>query len=244
MRSSGWGSCPGCPPVPCLASRGTSFFADQLNFRNHPNFFLILLLLLMFAPAGKAFSVPALFRGLTQGGRGAPAPSRATAPLTMQRLMQVRISIVYFYAALHKMTAQFLGGHVLADLIGGAVSSGRLGHLLAGWLSPAALEGFRASAAQPEFWVLPAWITVILEWTLPFALCFPRWRVAAMAFGIPFHLAIGYTMRVEIFPAAMISSYVLFLDPETLPRVWQRVRGSLAGPPPSARSVKRRRVRA
>ena len=226
-----------------LGLQGYIFFVDQLNFRNHPYFFLLLLLLLMFAPSGKAFSIPALFRGLVKGGRGAPAPSGATAPLTMQRLIQAQVSIVYFYAALHKMTGEFLGGHVLADLIGGSVSSGRLGHLLAGWLSPAALEGFRALVAHPEFWVLSAWITVILEVTLPFALWFPRWRIAAMAFGIPFHLAIGYTMRIEIFSAAMISSYVLFLDPATLPGVWQRVRARFAGPPPTARSAKRRRVR-
>jgi hypothetical protein len=227
-----------------LGVQGYIFFADQLNFRNHPYLFLLLLLLLMFAPSGKGFSIPALFRGLIQGGRGAPGPSGATAPLTMQRLMQVQISIVYFYAALHKMTGQFLGGHVLADLLGGAVSNGRVGHLLAGWLSPAALEGFRASVVSPEFWVFSAWMTVILELTLPFALWVPRWRMAAMVFGVPFHLAIGYTMKIEIFSAVMISSYLLFLDPATLPSIWQRVRGRWAGPPPSARPAKRRRARA
>ena len=227
-----------------LGLQGYIFFADQLNFRNHPYFFLLLLLLLMFAPSGKAFSIPALFRGLVEGSRNALARGGVTSPLTTQRLMQVQVSIVYFYAAIHKMTAQFLGGHVLADMMGGSVSNGRLGHLLAGWLSPAALDGFRVSAANPEFWVPAAWITVILELTLPFALWFPRWRIAAMAVGIPFHIAIGYTMRIEIFSAAMIASYVLFLDPETLPRVWQRMRGPLAGPPRSARPVKRRRLRA
>jgi hypothetical protein len=227
-----------------LGLQGYIFFADQLNFRNHPYFFLLLLLLLIFAPSGKAFSIPSLLRGLVAGGRKASARSGVLAPLTIQRLIQVEVSIVYFYAALHKMTGQFLGGHVLADVMGGSVSNGRLGHLLAGWVSPAALEGIRSSMVHPEFWVLSAWITVMLELTLPFALWVPRWRMAAMGFGIPFHLAIGYTMKIEIFSAAMISSYLLFLDPGTLPKLWHRVRGRLAGPPASARPGKRRRVSA
>lgn len=224
--------------------QGYIFLVDQLNFRNHPYFFLLLLLLLMFAPSGKAFSIPALFRGLFSGAPGKPSGSGPVAPLTIQRLMQVQISIVYLYAALHKLTPQYLGGQVLADLIGGSVAGGRLGHLLGGLLSPAALEGFRAASAQPGFWVLPAWITVILELILPLALWVPRWRIAAMLFGVFFHIAIGYTMRIEIFSAAMIASYVLFLDPETLPRVRERVRGLLAGPARAVRQGKRKRVRA
>lgn len=224
-----------------LGLQGYVFFADQLNFRNHPYFFLLLLLLLSFAPSGKAFSIPALFRGIIKGGRDAGTEGAPGEPLTVQRLIQMQVAIVYFYAALHKMSAQFLGGHVLAEVIGGAAARGRLGNLLAGWLSPAALEAFRVAAANPEFWVIAAWMTVILEVMLPVALWFPRWRVLAMAFGIPFHLAIGYTMKIEIFSAAMISSYLLFLDPLTLPRAWHRLRSRFGGPRAAPPAPKRRR---
>ena len=37
----------------------------------------------------------------------------------------------------------------------------------------------------------PIWLKYL---TLPFALWVPRWRTAAMLFGIPFHMMIGYTM--------------------------------------------------
>ena len=195
-----------------LALQSYVFFADKLNFRNHPYFFQLLLLFLMFAPSGQAFSLPAAVRGLFDGARrGGTGRRSVTAPVTMQRLMQIQVSIVYFYAALHKMTAQFLGGQVLADLMGGSVSGGRVGNLLAGLLAPATLEGFRASAARPEFWA-------------------PRWRTAAMIVGIGFHLMIGYTMRIEVFSAAMIASYLLFLDPETLPRLFGRFSRAIRGP--------------
>lgn len=227
-----------------LALQSYVFFADKLNFRNHPYFFQLLLLFLMFAPSGQAFSLPAAVRGLfDRARRGGTGRSSLTAPVTMQRLMQIQVSIVYFYAALHKMTAQFLGGQVLADLMGGSVSGGPVGNLLAGLLAPATLERFRASAARPEFWVPAAWLTVILEVSLPFVLWVPRWRTAAMIFGIGFHLMIGYTMRIGVFSAAMIASYLLFLDPETLPRLFGRFRGPSVAPAPATVPGKRGRNR-
>jgi hypothetical protein len=204
-----------------LVLQGYVFFADQLNFRNHPYLFLLILGLLAFAPSGRAFSIPALLRRLFDRTRGGPAPA-ATAPLTIQRLIQAQISIVYFYAALHKLSAPFLSGRVLATVMSESITGGRVGRLLGGLLSPGALESFRATASQPEFWVPIAWTTVILELLLGFALWIPKIRPAAMVFGIAFHLAIGYTMKIDLFSAMMIASYVLFLDPETLPRLLDR----------------------
>jgi hypothetical protein len=220
------------------ALQGYVFFTDQLNFRNHPYFFLLLLLLLMFAPSGRAFSVPALLRRLVSGSRD------VGAPLTVQRLIQVQVSIVYFYAALHKLTGQFLGGRVLADVIGSAIWRGHLGQAVTAWLSPAALEWLRVSVVNPRFWIPSAWLTVALELTLPVALWIPRWRIPAMIFGVGFHLAIGYTMNIESFSLAMIASYLLFLDPGTLPRVLTLVRPRLAeAPSPAAGRAKKPRHR-
>ncbi len=224
-----------------LVLQGYVFFADQLNFRNHPYLFLLFLLLFAFAPSGKAFSISALARRTLGGLRGVGALAEPVVPLTVQRLMQVQISIVYFYAAIHKLTVQFLGGWVLADVVGGALATGPFGRHLAGLLSPESFQTFNQAAARPGFWVPAAWVTVILEMLLPFALWSPRWRRAAMAFGIPFHVAIGYTMRIEIFSLAMISSYLLFLDPATLPKLWARF-GGPPDPPPK-RPAKGRKAR-
>ena len=224
-----------------LVLQGYVYFADQLNFRNHPYLFLLFLLLLAFSPSGQAFSIPALARRTLGGLRGAGATASPVAPLTVQRLMQVQISIVYLYAAIHKMTAQFLGGWVLADVVGGALAKGPFGRHLAGVLSPDAFQAFAQAASRPGFWVPTSWATVILELLLPFALWSPRWRRAGMVFGIPFHLAIGYTMGIGVFSLAMISSYLLFLDPATLPNLWGRLSGTPS--PPPKRSSKRRGAR-
>jgi len=147
----------------------------------------------------------------------------------VQRLLQFQISVVYFFAALHKMTDQYLDGHVLAHIMAPVILNGKVGQLLGGWLSAGAMQGLQASVVRPEFWVIPAWGTVLLEASLPFALWIPRVRVGAMLFGIPFHLMIAYTMTIETFSTAMIASYLLFLDPATLPRLWRQVRERMPG---------------
>ncbi len=205
-----------------LGLQGYIFFADRLNFRNHPYFFLLLLLLLTLSRhAGGSFSIPALLRGRR-------TRDETIAPLTIQRVIQVQVSIVYFFAALHKMTAWYLGGNVLAEFM-----TPSLLKVFTGAGSSGTLEAIRIAIGNPRFWVAPAWITVLLELSLPVALWIPRVRPVAMILGIGFHLIIAFTMSIYVFSAAMISSYVLFLEPETLPRLVDRWRPRLFGTPPS-----------
>ena len=53
----------------------------------------------------------------------------------------------------------------------------------------------------------------------------PVYRVATLGFviGIAFHLAIMYLMNIRAFSLAMMSSYFLFLEPETLPALLRRL---------------------
>ena len=203
-----------------LGLQGYIFFADRLNFRNHPYFFLLLLLLLTLSRhAGGSFSIPALLRRRRTG-------DETIAPLTIQRLIQVQVSILYVFAALHKMTAWYLGGNVLAEVINPSLLK-----ILLGVVSSGTLEAVRIAIENPRFWVAPAWITVLLELGLPVALWIPRVRPVAMILGIGFHLMIAFTMTIYVFSAAMIGSYVLFLEPETLPRFADRWRLRLFGTP-------------
>jgi hypothetical protein len=176
-----------------LAVQGWLFLADQLNFRNHPYLFLLLLLLLMLSPAGESLSLAALIRAVR---RRAGLVSGRLRPLTMQRLIQVQICIVYFFAGLHKLHAHYLEGHVLRSLLPGGQSD-------------ALLTG-------------AAWATVVLELALPFGLWFKHTRAASMLVGIVFHATIAWTLDIRVFSYVMIASYLLFLDPEALARLVRR----------------------
>ena len=59
--------------IALLSLQGWIFFADQLNFRNHPYFFLLVLFLLLLSPADDAVSLRALWRA---AARDLTSPTR------------------------------------------------------------------------------------------------------------------------------------------------------------------------
>jgi hypothetical protein len=205
-----------------LLLEGWVFFADQMNFRNHPYFFLLVLAALSLAPASDAVSIPALFRAARRG-RGALLGGRR--PLTWQRLLQVQVAMVYVFAAAHKFNPFFLGGHVLSHyLVDSAPEEADY------WmeLSPDALDRMRLWLADPAHLIGPSVVSAVLELTLPFGLFVPRLRPWALLIGVPFHLGIAFSMNIWAFSWAMIASYLLFLDPD---RLVARARRHLLGLP-------------
>ena len=189
-----------------LAMQGWLFFADRLEFRNHPWFFLLVLLLLALSACGEGFSL----RGRLRGWRGS-APIRAV-PLTAQRLLQVQVSLVYLFAGLHKLNASFLGGHVLAHHLSVGLGSGLSGRVLRSVVGEPTLGSWISHLSEPGRLVALSVASAALELFLAFALWSRRTRPVAIAAGLAFHLGIGFTMNVFAFSLVMMSSYVLFLE--------------------------------
>jgi vitamin K-dependent gamma-carboxylase-like protein len=201
-----------------LLLQGYVFFADQLNFRNHPYFFLLVLLLLLFSPCDEALSLKRLWNK----GEGYLGPAR---PVTAQRLIQVQVSIVYFFAALHKLNGWFLAGKGLEQALTDDLFHGWSGDMLRALLSERALASLRELLAAETPMRVAAWGAVATELFLAFGLWFRRTRPWALALGIPFHLGIAFAMHIRMFSLATISSYLLFLDPHTVPRWLARAFG-------------------
>ena len=199
-----------------LVLQGYIFFADQLNFRNHPYFFLLVLFLLLFSPADDALSLKSIYRALKHRQSIIASLLGHQQPLTFQRLIQVQVCIVYVYAAFHKLNMGYLNGSVLDAYLRELFLTGRPGFIFnALFPAPflASLEEFVLSA--PTLIVLSV-LTVLFEFGLPFALWFRKTRLFALILGIGFHLGIFLGMDIFNFSLAMIASYLLFLDPETL----------------------------
>lgn len=179
---------------------GWVFFADRLNFRNHPYFFLLVLGLLVFAPASETLSPRAALRAWRARRAGAGDAVRAflgaERPRTAQRLLQVQVSLVYVVAGLHKLNPAYLDGDVLARI-----------------LARSDLAGLAAWAAVPVRAAPLAWATVALELALPLGLWSRRLRPWAIAAGVLFHLGIAVAMNVVTFSAATVATYLLFVDP-------------------------------
>ena len=189
-----------------LLSQGWVFFTDQLNFRNHPYFFLLLLAILLVSPAGKALSIDALLRHPRQP-RLSIEPWRE--PLTAQRLICVQVSLVYLYAAFAKLNPGYLRGEVLAHHVGKWLDG-------TGWFA----GGFTAPAI---LWSALAVATLGLEVFLAVALWLPRLRPWAFALGTAFHISIAVTMNIWVFSLAVLATYVLFLGPEAVAAPFRRL---------------------
>ena len=208
-----------------LALQGYVFFADPLNFRNHPYFFLLLLGLLLLSPARDSFSLRALRPAIAKRRFSFPELLGRDAPLTFQRLIQLQVCIAYFWAALHKLHPHYLSGGVLSDVVESAVLMWPGGQLLQRFFTAETLT-------EPRYLIVPALLTIAIEGALPVALWFQRTRVWAIAIGVVFHAAIAWLMNITIFSLAMIASYLLFLEPATVRGILmaaeRRVRGTVS----------------
>jgi len=192
-----------------LLLQGFIFFADQLNFRNHPYFFLLVLFLLLLSPADDALSIKATLRARKNRLPVIASLLGSQQPLTFQRLIQVQVCIVYLYAAFHKLNIAYLSGKVLEHYLS------ETSLVLALFPEPF-LSRLQDFMYNPQTLIVLSVLTVVFELGLPITLWFRKTRPLAILLGIGFHLSIAFSMDIFVFSLAMMASYLLFLDPETL----------------------------
>jgi hypothetical protein len=198
-----------------LAVQGYVFFSDAMNFRNHPYFNLLVLVLLLFSPADNSVSVKSSRRIWNAGRFSVDAVIGPARSLTCQRLIMVQICLIYFLAGLQKINPGFLTGRVLADELARTVSRwGSWGLLLPGGDTVLQL---RDIVMTPGALVSASIATLLLELILPMTLWFRATRALSFIIGIGFHIFIWFLMHIPQFSLAMIGGYLLFFEPETLP---------------------------
>ena len=137
-------------------------------------------------------------------------------PLTFQRLIQVQVCIVYVYAAFHKLNMGYLSGLVLYYYLVDFSSSGRPGIVFKALFPDPFLTSMENFVLSEQTLMALSALTVVFEFGLPVALWFRKTRPTAIILGIGFHLGIFFGMDILNFSLAMIATYLLFLDPETL----------------------------
>ena len=203
--------------------QGWVFFADQLSFRNHPYFFLLVLLVLALSPAGEAFSLTACWRAFRARVPLAERIFGEPQPATSQRLIQLQVCLVYFLAGLQKLHPTYLSGQVLWDKVAFELGRDRSGAFFEAW-APALPETI---AGWPWPWQAMALATVALELGLPIGLWFARTRRPCIVLGLGFHASIAFIMDIDVFSYAMMATYLLFLKPDAIPRGLRAIGGGL-----------------
>jgi len=199
-----------------LVLQGYIFFADRLNFHNHPYFFLLVLFLVLFSPADDALSIKSILRAWKNRQPMTASLLGSKQPLTFQRLIQVQVCIVYLYAAFHKLNFGYLSGLILGYNLVDFSSVGRPGIVFKALFPDPFLTSMENFVLSEQTLMALSALTVVFELGLPLALWFRKTRPIAIILGIGFHLGIFFGMDILIFSLAMIATYLLFLDPETL----------------------------
>ena len=173
------------------------FFSDQLNFRNHPYFFMLVLLLIGLSKADHALSIRSLFsrQKISQ-----------QVPYTWQRLIQIQVCLVYVIAGLHKTSSYFLEGRVLLRFLVKSYRKGNfLPHIPSGWSEYL----FGLVTSEPGLFIC-GWFTLSAEIHIPILIWHKRNRTLAIIEGLILHLGIAETMNIFTFSSAMLASYFLF----------------------------------
>lgn len=160
---------------------------------------------LIFAPAGRALSVDRWLR-VRRGAEppGEPAP---VAPWA-QRLIQIQMCVVYLATVWWK-----LGGTTWVD--GTAVYYATRLVEFERFPVPYVFE-FR------PLMKLMTWGTLAIEFAMGTLVWFRDLRYPVLLAGLLLHLGLEYSMNIQLFQWTMIATYVLFIDPRDVPRLWGR----------------------
>ncbi|HEY9886789.1 MAG TPA: HTTM domain-containing protein, partial [Candidatus Obscuribacterales bacterium] len=165
-----------------------SFLLEQARYLNH--FYLICLLsfLLIFLPAHRAFSVDAWRR---------PAVAAQVAPAWTLALLRAQLCIVYFYAGIAKLNADWFAGEPLRSWLAARTDFPLIGALFTQeWM----VYGLSYGGLLLDLGVAP-----LLLWR--------RTRWLAYISAVIFHLMHARLFVIGIFPWFMIAATALFFPP-------------------------------
>jgi vitamin K-dependent gamma-carboxylase len=188
------------------------FFLDSSRYLNHMYLVGLMSFIMIFIPAHRTFSIDAWLR---------PKIRSATVPAWALWWLRIQLGIVYTYAGIAKLNADWLRGEPMRIWLGNRTDTPIFGQFFTEeWM----IYLFTYGGMALDLFIFP-----LLLWrkTLPFAL----------AFGIFFHVMNAQLFGIGIFPWFMIASMVLFL-----PNEWLRLGGLWKFPDEVSRKRKDRKA--
>jgi hypothetical protein len=117
--------------------------------------------------------------------------------------LRVSFGLVYFWAGICKLNADWLRGEPLTTWLGALVDWPLVGP----WLT------------HPWTGLLMSWGGAAYDLAIPLLLLWPRTRLLGLALVAGFHVTVGLLFPIGIFPVMMVLGALLFLPTETTPDV-------------------------
>jgi vitamin K-dependent gamma-carboxylase len=182
----------------CTRTSALVFFAsftwsellDKTNYLNHYYLVSLIAILLAFIPAGRLFSLDA---------RWWPDFRRSHGPAWILWFMRIQIGLVYFFAGIGKLNADWLiRAQPLRIWLAATGDIPLLGPMLTHQWTP---------------WVM-SWSGAVFDILVPFALLHRRLRWWAFAGLVTFHLITRALFPLGMFPWVMLAGVSLFFCPD------------------------------
>ncbi|MCG8587185.1 MAG: DCC1-like thiol-disulfide oxidoreductase family protein [Pirellulales bacterium] len=182
------------------------FLLSQFNYRHHIQVLVTVFLVLALSKCSDHYSIDAYLRG--------PAHPRPKRPILPVRLIQVMVTILYFFSTSMKLNEGWFTGKVMYVYY----HQGSLAGDIVDWADSLFMNAAWAPYHE-DFWRAVgfglAWFTILVEGFLVLGLWFRRTRPWAIWFGFVLHLGIDMTMRVNSFSIQMWVLYILFIQPQS-----------------------------
>jgi vitamin K-dependent gamma-carboxylase len=184
------------------------FLLDQTQYLNH--FYLVILLgvLLCFLPAQRAFSVDARLRR---------RPGPATVPAWSVWALRAQFEVLYLYAGLVKINADWLQLEPMAVWMARGAGLPMIGPLM----------------TEPLLVAVASYGVIILHLVGAPLLLWRRTRLAVFLIYATFHFSNHISFNIGIFPWLTLFGTLIFFEPDWPRRVWRSLSGQ-SGQTPQA----------
>jgi hypothetical protein len=173
---------------------------DKTNYLNHYYFVSIVAFLMILLPAGSYFSLDALRK---------PQTRLTHIPRLFILILQFQLGMVYFFAGLAKLNADWLLGAMPLRI----------------WL-PAHTDLPLIGFLLDKVWIAYffSWFGALYDLSIPFLLLFKKTRGLAYFFVIAFHLMTFFLFQIGMFPFIMIICTLIFFPEQVHQRILEKFR--------------------
>ncbi|MGV7221099.1 MAG: HTTM domain-containing protein [Nitrospinales bacterium] len=183
-----------------------TFLLGLTDYNNHYYFICLLAFLFCFIDADRWMSLDSLWKR-----KARTEPTSAMIPYWNVLLIKSQIIIVYFYGGIAKINFDWLNGEPMRH-----------------WLlkiaekesTPSVIASFYNSEIAPYFF---SYGGLIFDITIGFILIFRKTRFFGIALLLIFNITNNWLFEIGIFPFLMIAGTVIFLEPDTPRKIFQKL---------------------
>ncbi len=168
------------------------------------DFMRLIAFLLIFSPAGEAYSIDRIFKAKIRGTTLKDMPLNMVSPW-VQRMIQIQISLVYLFAFLPK-------------IVGDQWQSGTAIYYVFQLADFAKFHVPKIMTQFPVYKIL-TYYTLLVELSMATLVWIKPLRYWILLAAVFLHLGIDWAMNLPCFEFLIMSSYVVFVDPNDLKRV-------------------------